>query len=98
MSLAVLEAPVTRVDLLSPIDPLTDPIHTPEPTIGSPIYDQLKREWARRAEKTTRVEHRRQSRVRRYLRGRFMALIGRHLPTPAEELDAKIAKFLREVP
>jgi hypothetical protein len=91
----LLDASPTLVD---PFDPLTDPRFTPDPNVGSPIYDALKREWARRNERTERVAHRRQSRRRRWLRAKFMALIGRHLPTPEEELDAKIAKFLREIP
>jgi hypothetical protein len=98
MSLAVLDAPVTLVDLLAPLDPLTDPIHTPDPTIGSPIYDQLKREWDRRHRKEAVSHRRRTTGKRSFLRRTFMRLIGRHLPTPEEELDAKIAKFLREVP
>lgn len=95
MTALLLDAPPTLVD---PFDPLTDPrFAVPTPNIGSPIYDALKREWARRNERTERVENRRQSRRRRWMRAKFMALIGRHLPTPQEELDAKIAKFLREV-
>jgi hypothetical protein len=90
----LLDAPPTIVDLF---DPLTDPRITPDPNIGSPIYDALKREWARRNERTETIQRRRQSRKRSWLRRTFMSLLGRHLPTPEEELDAKIAKFLREI-